>query len=235
MTSRQARCSCECALVGAFALATVVPVAFGCDPAIDPLGPRAKVYLFDYGGAESQDARNRLSQFQSAMLDRAERWAEELSRLGVGADYLRQLQVIKAGPDTLAGSPTQVRDYWTRSHALQLMSGIVDGAHGQFSVRSRMFIGDLRGSLDSSSLVVGMPIVASQFGNIMDSHSVVTYYALALDALRRRCDRAVAIALLNSVDEKVTDLRRRGGPLDPGVEQVASAAKAKLDELTRTP
>jgi hypothetical protein len=234
VTSRRAWTSCTHALIGAIAFATGSPSALGCDPAVDPLGPRAKVYLFDYGGAESPDARNRFSQFQSAMLDRAERWAEELSLLGVGADYLRELQVIKAGPDTLAGSPAQVRDYWTRSHALQLMSGIVDGADGQFSVRSRMFIGDLRGSLDSSSLVVGMPIVASQFGNIMDSHSVVTYYALALDAIRRRCDRAVAIALLNSVDEKVTDLRRRGGPLDPGVEQVARAAKAKIDELTRT-
>jgi hypothetical protein len=44
----------------------------------------------------------------------------------------------------------------------------------------------------------------------------------------------VAVALLNSLDEKVADLRRRGGPLDPGVEQVARAARAKLDELTAT-
>jgi hypothetical protein len=69
----------------------------------------------------------------------------------------------------------------------------------------------------------------------MDSHSIVTFYALAVDAERRHCDRAVAIALLNSLNEKVSDLKRRGGPLDPGVELVATAARARLDELARRP
>jgi hypothetical protein len=211
------------------------PAAMACDAAVDPLGPRATVYLFDYGGAESADARDRHSQFQAAMLDKAERWGEELSRLGVGADYLEQLQVIKAGKDALAGKPALVGKYWRDSHALQLMSGIVDGASGQYSVRSRMYLGDLRGALESSSLIVGMPIAASQFGNVMDSHSIVTFYALAVDAERRRCDRAVAIALLNSLNEKVSDLRRRGGPLDPGVELLATAARTRLDELLRSP
>ena len=224
-----------CRRVAVLALVLVAEAAFGCDPAVDPLGPRARVYLFDYGGAESPDARDRQSQFQSAMLDRAERWAEELSRLGIDTDYLEKLEVVKVGPDTLAGKPARIHEYWSRSHALQLMSGIVESAGGRFNVRSRLYIGDLRGTLDTSSLVVGMPIVASQFGNVMDSHSIVTFYALALDAERRRCDRAIAIALLNSLDEKVTDLRRRGGPIDPSVEQVARAAKAKLDELTGKP
>lgn len=211
------------------------PAAPACDPAIDPLGPRAKVYLFDYGGAESADARDRHSQFQAAMLDKAERWGEELSRLGVGADYLEQLQVIKSGKDALAGKPALVGRYWRDSHALQLMSGIVDGESGQYSVRSRMYLGELRGGLESPSLIVGMPIAASQFGNVMDSHSIVTFYALAVDAERRRCDPAVAIALLNSLNEKVSDLKRRGGPLDPGVELIATAARARLDELVRRP
>jgi hypothetical protein len=221
--------------VVAAVLLTAAPAALACDPAIDPLGPRAKVYLFDYGGAESDDARDRHSQFQAAMLDKAERWGEELSRLGVDADYLEQLQVIKAGKDALAGKPALVGRYWKDSHALQLMSGIVDGASGQYSVRSRMYLGELRGGLESSSLLVGMPITASQFGNVMDSHSIVTFYALAVDAERRHCDRAVAIALLNSLNEKVSDLKRRGGPLDPGVELVATAARARLDELARRP
>ena len=223
------------ALLATLVLLAAAPAALACDPAIDPLGPRAKVYLFDYGGAESADARDRHSQFQAAMLDKAERWGEELSRLGVGSDYLEQLEVIKAGKDTLAGKPALVSNYWTKSHALQLMSGIVDGASGQYSVRSRLYLGGLRGALDSPSLIVGMPIAASQFGNVMDSHSIVTFYALAVDAERRHCDRAVAIALLNSLNEKVTDLKRRGGSLDPSVELVAAAARARLDELARRP
>lgn len=221
--------------VAVVVMLAAAPAALACDPAIDPLGPRAKVYLFDYGGAESADARDRHSQFQAAMLDKAERWGEELSRLGVGADYLEQLQVIKAGKDALAGKPALVGRYWKDSHALQLMSGIVDGSSGQYSVRSRMYLGELRGGLESSSLIVAMPITASQFGNVMDSHSIVTFYALAVDAERRHCDRAVAIALLNSLNEKVSDLRRRGGALDPGVELVATAARARLDELVRRP
>jgi hypothetical protein len=223
------------AAFAALAVCVAMRAAAGCDPAVDPLGPRAKVFLFDYGGAESPVARDRHSQFQAAMLDKAERWGEELSQLGVGADYLEQLQVVRAGRDTLAGNPALVRKYWSDSHALQLMSGIVDASDGQFEVRSRLFIGDLRGSLPTSSLLVGMPITASQFGNVMDSHSIVTFYALAIDAERRRCDRAVTIALLNALDEKVADLKRRGGPLDPGVEQVALAARARLDELARQP
>lgn len=219
----------------AMLLQLATPTALACDAAIDPLGPRAKVYLFEYGGAESAEARDRHSQFQAAMLDKAERWGEELSRLGVGADYLEQLQVIKAGKDTLAGKPALVGRYWRDSHALQLMSGMVDGTAGQYSVRSRLYLGELRGALESSSLIVGMPIAPNQFGNVMDSHSIVTFYALALDAERRRCDRAVAIALLNSLNEKVSDLERRGGPLDPSVELVAAAARARLDELARRP
>jgi hypothetical protein len=222
------------ALVALVVLLGTAPAAPACDPQVDSLGPRAKVYLFDYAGAEEGEARNRHSQFQAAMLDKAERWSEELSTLGVGTDYLGQLQVIRAGRDSLAGRPDQVRKFWSDSHALQLLSGIVDSDASGYSVRSRIFLGELRGGLASSSIVVGMPVVASQFGNVLDSHSIVTYYALAIDARRRRCDPAVAIALLNSLAEKVADLRRRNAPMDPALESLARVAEATLDELAGT-
>lgn len=226
----------QAALVAVVALAALPAVshAQGCDPRVDSLGPRAKIYLFDYAGAEDGEARNRHSQFQAAMLDKAELWSEELSRLGVGTEYLRELQVIRRGPDLLSGRPEQIRKYWADSHALQLLRGTVDSDASGYSVLSRVYLGDLRGGLASPSLVVGMPIVASQFGNVLDSHSIVTYYALAVDAQRRRCDPAVAIALLNSLCEKVADLRRRSPRLDPALETLARAAEEALDELAGT-
>lgn len=213
-------------LIAGVAAVAAPRTALGCDPAV---GPRVIVYLFDYGGAESAEARDKHSQFQKVMHQKARTWGQELGRLGVQAAYLEDLKVKLAGRD----EPDDFRQFWSVTQALELMSGIVDGAAGQYTVTSELFIGDLRGTLDSDSLIVGMPITPSQFGNIVDSHSIVTFYALALDAERRRCDPAVSVALLSALEEKIADLRRRGGPLDPGVDRIGRAARAKLDELLR--
>ena len=202
--------------------------------ACDSVDPRDTVFMFNYGGADVGEARNQHSQFQSAIHDKARQWVDELKRLSAGLDYLDGFHVEKPGEDTLAGNPARTRQFFAGTRALELLSGVVtkDSGRDSYSVRSRIFVGELRGSLGEESVVVSMPISAAQFGSMMDSHSVVTFYALAMDARRRKCDRAVSIALLSALMEKVRDLGRHG-PLDPDLKLVQEAADRELKALTR--
>lgn len=216
-------------------LGLLLAPALACDPQAAGGAPRRTIVLFDYSGAEQGEAKNQYSLFKGALRDKMAVWFEELADLRRGAPFLDDLKLHPQGgsslPDTLAG-PRDVEEYWRRNQALELLRGGVLPRNGSFSVQSRIYLGELKGGLASTSVSVGLPIVSSEFANASDSHSLVTYYALAMEAKRLHCPPGVVVGLLGKAREKATDLvRRKMG--DPEIERIGHAIDAELKTATQ--
>lgn len=217
------------------ALGLLLPAALACDLQAAGGGPRRTIVLFDYSGAEQGEAKNQYSLFKGALRDKMTVWLEELADLRSGAPFLDDIRLHPQGsaslPDTLAG-PRDVEEYWRRNRALELLRGGVLPGDGSFSVQSRIYLGDLRGGLGSPSVAVSLPIAGSEFANASDSHSLVTYYALAMEAKRLGCPSGVVVGLLGRAREKAADLVRRnmGGP---EIERIGRVIDAELTTATQ--
>ena len=217
------------------ALVTWFVPASACDSQAMGVAPRGTVVLFDYSGAEQGEARNRYSLFKGVLRDKMAVWFEELGDLRRVAPFLGELKLHPRGnaslPDTLAG-PGDVEEYWRRNPALELLRGGVISQNGTFSVQSRIYLGDFKGGLEPASVSVRLPIVSSEFANASDSHSLVTYYALAMQAKSLHCSSGIIVGLLNKAREKAVDLARRK-MADPEIERVSRAIDVELRAATR--
>ena len=49
-------------------------------------------------------------------------------------------------------------------------------------MRSKIYLGNLKGHLNDATITVDLPIKDEEFDTTRDTHSVVTLYALAMDA-----------------------------------------------------
>jgi hypothetical protein len=215
-----------------FALGLLSLPAFACDsPAASA---RQTIVLFDYSGAEQGEARNQYSLFKGALRDKITVWFDELADLRPAAPFLGDLGLHpRSGPlpDTLAG-PSDLEEYWRRNQALELLRGGVVPGNGNFSVRSRIYLGELSGELGSTSVSVSLPISGNEFANANDSHSLVTYYALAMEAKRLQCAPGVVVGLLGKAREKAADLERRNMG-DPEIQRIGRAIEAELATATQ--
>ena len=199
--------------------------ASACDPQA-AASARQTIVLFDYSGAEQGEAQNQYSSFKGALRDKATVWVDELADLSEVAPFLGDLGLGGPFPDTLTRT-SDVKEYWRRNQALELLRGSIFPVDGSFSVMSRIYLGELSGGLGSTSVLVSLPISPNEFGNANDSHSLVTYYALAMEAKRLQCSPGVVVGLLSRAREKAADLDRRDIG-DPEIERVRQAIEAEL-------
>ena len=201
---------------------------------VNDTGPRLTIVLFDYSGAEQGEAKNQFSRFKGLLRDKIMVWSEELGQLRQGAPFLEHLALFPSDsgplPDTLANL-SDVHNYWDRMHALELLRGIVQPGNDTFFVQSRIYLGDLKGTLPKPSVAMTLPITAREFANASDSHSLVTYYALAMEAKRLQCPSGIMVELLSRAKEKAADLRKRG-MADPDINSIITAVDAALGSVS---
>jgi hypothetical protein len=205
---------------------------FCCDLAVDPLGPRFRIHLFDYGGASTGEAQNQHTAFQAVMKNKVIVWGEELAGIPSSDNSLPDVSLVLGGTDTLA-SASALKAFWRSTHALEVVRGILQPKPPNgYAAYSRVYLGDLQGQLKSDSVTVTMRIAPEEMANAVDAHSVITYFSLAMDLERRKCSPAQVTALLTLVQEKLHDLRRRGA-LDPALQDVAKVTDKALASLPR--
>jgi hypothetical protein len=198
---------------------------------IDPLGRRLKVSLFRYAGSEEGEPRLHFSRFRGILRDKITVLVEELTGASSKFGYLKDLTLEPPGNDGLPdklGSEAAVQKYWAGSRSLILLRGsIVPEKDKSYSAQTRIFLGDLRGSMPHPSLAVRLPINEEQFANTSDSHSLTIYYALAMDAARLGNEPAHVMTLLSRAQDKIRDLSRRGS-LPPAVIEVQRAVERAI-------
>jgi hypothetical protein len=174
---------------GALMLAPGRPLTAILDDA--RLLPRLRIALLP---SRVDAASPQLQQFQEALADKILNVSQMFAARGEEYAYLSQLKVWDEGP--LTPSVQEMTDYWTSSHALELVRGQVDLASQPLTVHSAIFLGDLAPA-PPRTVRLDLTITPADFARTHDSYSVVTLYALARDAQRLKRPTHVVASLLS--------------------------------------
>jgi len=210
------------------ALLFAIPAAAQvCPPAGAKLEPRVLIPLFRYEPVTDNAAASHFRLFSSVLNTKVAALAGEASSGAARAAFASGLRIYTHAnqplDDTLQDA-AQRKDYWDKSNSLGLLRGrIWPGAAGKpQSVQSDFYIGELRGAFPRPELTVQLPLDENQVSTTNDSHSVVTYYALAMEARRLGCDQAISRGLLARAASILRDIRRRAGKLSGDLAVLAT-------------
>jgi hypothetical protein len=206
--------------------------------------PRVQIPFFQYSGTEVGEARNQFSRFQgiikvklTALIDELQHPAGDDESPSVSEfprhsfTYFEKLGIQLPGGEPIKDTltTTDKREYWEVTNALELLRGTL-WPGTPYYVTSEIYIGELRGSFPRNEVLVRLSIEPEMVPTTNDTHSLVTYYVLAMDARRLKCDPALVDYFLSRAWSILQDLKGRR----PGLIGDLAAMEAALSkELAR--
>jgi hypothetical protein len=150
--------------------------------------------------------------------------------------YLEHLSVSEV-VDSAPPSTAEIRRHWLNESALEVMHGIIVQRPDGYWVISHIFIGEL-GNIDnhlgSEDLMVELRISEDEYASIADGHSLVTLFALAMDAKRLKMPPFLVLRLLSAADDVFADIMRHARPnqrLDPDVWKTHEAVMRVTSDM----
>lgn len=211
---RRVRRACCAAFAGVLA-AAVLPqrVVAECTNA-DP--PRLELRMYKYNGSETGEAKNRFSSFYAIVREKLTLIKDEARADGIDLAYLQNLKVKPDAKNFSAMEPPPDDDglaaTWEfhQRHLLLMYGNLQPDDTSTYRAVSSLFWGPLGPPRIGTTVTAEVPVTPDGSMNARDSHSMVMLVALALDAMRRHCDPALARHLLVKADHKALDLERRG-------------------------
>ena len=198
---------------------------------------RYVVKVAPYGGAVVGDAQNQLSRFIDILQDKARLWKADVATLAPEAPFLRKFTLSLDPTEVMKGQPItadQAYDFWLNvPNTLEVLYGAVFDSPGQYIVQSSMHLGDLERKSTPTVIQVTLVLQSSEIGTANDSHSLVIYYALGLQARQLQCTSSVVAALLSRANEKAADLlgRRLTANERERVVQIKTSIETMLGNL----
>lgn len=188
--------------------------------------PRLIIPLFKYAGTEVGEAQNQFSQFKGIIVRKLTTLIDELQDYA----YLSKLDIHLPGgspiSDTLT-NPEKRHVYWRDTNALELLRGTLWQGNPYF-VDSEIYIGDLRGNFPRREVHTRLLIAPENVPSTNDTHSLVTYYALAMDARRLQCEPALVRHFLSRAYSILQDLKGRPGGLVGDLVAIEAIIEAEL-------
>ena len=194
--------------------------------------PRVSLQLFKYSAIHDGDEEviRQFESFTDIIRAKISSISEELS----SSPHFSELQNLNTflpkdenGKHVKwSGSNADLMARWKSSSALEIFIGRIRVADDHYSVRSEVFFGDLKTSLNSRFIKIDLPIEDEQFDTTRDSHSVAILYALAMDARQRCRPEYEVIELLSAAKERLADVPSSV----TGVEGLRSAVNSGLEE-----
>jgi hypothetical protein len=177
------------------------------------LPERLDLQIYKYGGVTSATEAN-FSVFYDILSEKLKNLPYEAGIENIG--YLRQLRLRPERYEAVSDAPSSrvddLRRLWRfqKGHLL-LLDGILytDKATHDYWVTSSIFWGDIRPPELAEVLHAKLPVSPEGYEHARDSHSMITLFALAMDA-RSQCDNALVLELLQKALEKAQDLERDG-------------------------
>lgn len=196
------------ALAATFALAGATAAMAQCNSQ-EPV--RIELRMFKYYGAESGPAQDKFSLFYQILIEKLKHIQDEANSPDVDTKYLDKLKII---PDftKLELPPKEIdklKAIWDSVPALFLLSGALDLEGTTYYVDSSIYWGGLKPAGLHDYIYARMPVTPAGQRNALDTHSLITFFALAMDAKRRGCHSSVVLHLLEHAEEKAKDLERR--------------------------
>ena len=199
---------------------------------------RNVIFVARYSGVEGDEPKRQLNNFLTFLGDRIEIWRGSLHSLYANAPFLEKLNVIPDRDVTKSEeifTSNNAFDAWTATpNRLQVLYGTVTNPEGRYMITSRVHLGTLEGGAFPSSVVLTLPADQAKIGIANDAHSLVTYYALALEARRIKCPSFIVRGLLEQASEVGDDLKRRISN-DPELNRVIVSVQNLSSELTKNP
>jgi hypothetical protein len=189
--------------------------------------PRSEIIIFRYAGSGGASAVS-FEKFIEILKKKFRTLTAEVA-FSNKLDQVPQLRI----PGVLSSSPSnakQLEEEWRARKALQIFTGIMDERQGSSWVSSSIYIGP-HGKLDpifaKNNIEVDLHITASEFKRTVDSHTLVTLYAMAIDGIVRQAPLSEVFAYLAHALSVASDLQRRG---ESGGD--VAAVKASIERLS---
>jgi hypothetical protein len=206
-------------------IVSVTPAYSTCDVVLRV--PRLTISLFQYHGVVDQTRKSYFSQFRGILSETIENLAGR-SAQSTRLKDLAKLNLSPAGDATPPEEPADIlrtQEYWCNTASLQLLRGnLIPAEAGGYLVRSRVFLGDLKGELPQSTVTLEFPLDAKSYRLASEAHFLLLYYSLAMDYVDHRADGPVVAELLASALDQVGALERNG-PLSGDLADVANAVR----------
>ena len=166
---------------------------------LSPNSPRLKIKIIKYEGEQQS--------IQRILHTKLINLADELQSKGEDFTYLENLQLDPVLNGLSSGySLKDLSIYWKKSHALEVLSGVVYVKDELPYVVSNIYFGDLADNLNKKMITVEMKLVPEEWKTLNDSHSLVTLFSLAMDAKRTQKPRGVISEYLSSALNIANDL-----------------------------
>jgi len=193
-----------CLLSAAFAILAIYADA--------QIVPRVSISIYKYSVNSTKQAKG-FDQFKDIISAKIRKLSEELQVKSGKIDYISGLSPhFVTRPNNIEhlrfdGSVEDLYKHWRNSSALEVFTGRVRDVGSGLSVRSDVFLGDLKGDLAKQTITLDLPINDDQFDTTRDSHTAVTLYALAMDAQRCGSPPDVVLVFLSEAYSRVNDVR----------------------------
>lgn len=207
-------------LVLALALALwpglTVPAA--ASPACSP--KRLLIPVVQYLGASSGPAANDFELFIGILDEKIGIIRNEFPDI----DYIKDLSLLFAGhgrkPFPPFNADADALRYWRESESLKILQGSIWSKDDVSYAKSKIVLGELTGRFLDSIVTLRLPIVDEAVPTTLDSHSMITYFALMMDAKRMRCDQGIINHFKSKAFSALCNIKRkmnsgRGYGLDP--------------------
>ena len=207
--------------------------SYSCEAEI--VNARIKILLLRYGGTKQGKAINQYSNFITAITNRLNSIGPAMQNFVTDEPeafmYLDDLEVEPQDTDpTLSASGRHI--YWEKTGSLELLRGNLLPGSPHFSVQSHIFIGDLRGRYPHKEVVVKLPLLDEKGPPMLDSHSVVTLYALAMDASAFDCDW-LKWRLLEAAFSALMDLKNQEDGLKGDLIELEQAINCEMAQIQK--
>ncbi|VAV85114.1 hypothetical protein MNBD_DELTA01-217 [hydrothermal vent metagenome] len=173
--------------------------------------PRLSIEIFKYNGLEDDTREKKFKTFVEIIHDKISRLSEEIEYKYDGINQLNDLalNIVKDADSgehaPFEGTGNDLYDHWNSSNALEVFIGRLRVQDSNYSVRSKVFLGDLKGALESKTVAIDLPISDEEFDTTRDSHSIITLYALAIDAKRRGQPDQEVLSLLSEAYSRLPE------------------------------
>jgi hypothetical protein len=125
--------------------------------------------------------------------------------------------------------PSDIEGFWRETGSLAVLSGMVFPQNQKSYVKSTFYLYDLKGNLGSDSVTLDLVIEPEEYGATQDTHSIVTLYALAMDAKRLGYTSDVVSRFLSRAYEISSSLPEPARKGD--IVRVIEAIKREADSL----
>lgn len=180
--------------------------------------PRTDVVIIKRLGEQKE-----FDSFRKILKDRVREFREEFGKRD-GFSYINDLRIKEAG------IPKNFEAFWrTEDSSLVLSYSVASQKNDRIFVASEIYLYELKGKLARNQITIEQEYSTHDFRFSRDVHSMVTLYALAMDAKRRRLPSYVILEYLQKAYAILNDIPQRTRSTD--INELFNAVSEELKSL----